>query len=314
MINETAYEHITSGTEAGVPYVRLGKTERFDVESIFDCGQAFRFDPVAGTLHEKEYGGVAMGKYISVAQDGGDVTFYGVTERDFDTVWRHYFGFDFDYAAASEDILSRSDVPALAAAVEFGRGIRILRQERWETLCSFIISQNNNIPRIKGLVRNLSRTLGKKIVCDGSDGGSDMTEHGACPEEYAFPTPEDVVRAGIGTLSALKTGFRAPYIFDAAVKAASGELDTDAAASAPTTAEASQILQSVKGVGPKVAACTLLFGFGRMDAFPVDVWIKRVIAKYFPGDFDPAVLGPYAGLAQQYMFFYERGLENAKKI
>lgn len=308
MTNEIAAGSITAGVEDGVSFVHLKKLPHFDVGSIFECGQAFRFEPVSGTRHQLEYGGVAMGRYISVAQDGEDVTLYGVTMSDFYEIWIRYFGLDFDYGSADRDILSRSRVPALSAAVKRGQGIRILRQERWETICSFIISQNNNIPRIKGLVRAISRTLGEKIVCDGSDGGGDMTLHGADPEEFAFPTPEAVVRAGVGTLAALKTGFRAGYIYDAALKISTGELDIDRVAAAKTTEEAAQMLRSIRGVGPKVAACALLFGFERMDAFPVDVWIKRVIAKYFPGDFDPAALGPYAGLAQQYMFFYEREL------
>lgn len=300
---------LTAGTEAGVPFVKTEKAEHFSVRSIFECGQAFRFDPVENTAHECEYGGVALGKYISVAQDGDTVTFYGTDGEEFDRIWSRYFGFDFDYAAADADILSRSDVPALAAALRVGRGIRILRQDRWEALCSFIISQNNNIPRIKGLVEKVSRAMGDAIVCDGSDGRPDMRSHGAEAVEYAFPSPEAVEAAGVDLLRELKTGFRAGYIYDAASRVARGVLDQDAVAAAKTTADASAMLCTVKGVGSKVAACTLLFGYGRMDAFPVDVWIKKVIAKYFPGDFSPDILGDYAGLAQQYMFFYERGLE-----
>ncbi|MGM9642290.1 MAG: DNA-3-methyladenine glycosylase family protein [Eubacteriales bacterium] len=278
----------------GRAFARLENTEFFDTAAVFDCGQAFRFLPVENSGHACEYAGVAFGKYISVAQDGDTVTVYGTDESDFYSVWVPYLGLDFDISGARADILSRSDNPALALAVEYGKGIRILRQERWETLCSFIISQNNNIPRIRSLIGTLSKALGDE-VCDGV---------------YSFPTPEAICNAGVDALREMKLGFRAPYVMDAAEKVASGTLDLDAVKNAKTTAEAANMLMTVKGVGPKVAACTLLFGFDRTDAFPVDVWVRRVIEKYFAPPFDAAALGPYAGLAQQYLFYYERSLSN----
>ena len=281
--------------DAAVPFAKIRGVEYFNTEAVFDCGQAFRFLPVEGTAHECEYGGVAFGRYISVAQDGDTLTLYGATKEDLEKIWIPYLGLDFDIDTARKDILSRSDNPALREAVEYGKGIRILRQEKWETLCSFIISQNNNIPRIRGLIGTVSKALGNLIE----------TPLG---EMYSFPTPEAIVDAGVDALREMKFGFRAPYIYDAATKVASGEIDLDAVASAETTAEAAEMLMKIKGVGPKVAACTLLFGFDRTDAFPVDVWVKRVIEKYFPAPFDAASLGAYAGLAQQYLFYYERYL------
>lgn len=288
-------------TDRGTPYVRLEKLDYFNASAVFDCGQAFRFLPVENSIHECEYGGAAFGKYITVAQDGDRVTVYGCDEEDFNKIWIPYLCLDFDMENARRDILSRSDNPALAEAVEYGSGIRILRQEKWETLCSFIISQNNNIPRIRGLIGTVSKALGTCIECP-----EELAERAG--EIYSFPTPEAVVNAGVDALREMKFGFRAPYIYDAAQKVASGELDLEAVAAAKTTAEAAEMLMTVKGVGPKVAACTLLFGFDRTDAFPVDVWVKRVIEKYFPAPFDAASLGSYAGLAQQYLFYYERYL------
>ncbi len=290
-----------SVSNRGTPVVRLEGVEYFDVGAVFDCGQAFRFLPIENTAHAVEYGGAAFGKYITVAQDGNTVTIYGADEDDFNKIWVPYLGLDFDIEEARRDILSRSDNPALASAVEHGKGIRILRQEKWETLCSFIISQNNNIPRIRGLIGTISKNLGKPIEC------SEELE-GRGGETFSFPTPEAVASAGIEALREMKFGFRAPYIYDAATKVASGKLDLEAVAGAETTAKAAEMLMTVKGVGPKVAACTLLFGFDRTDAFPVDVWVKRVIEKYFPAPFDAASLGAYAGLAQQYLFYYERYL------
>jgi N-glycosylase/DNA lyase len=288
-------------TDNGTPYVRISGIDYFDVAAVFDCGQAFRFIPVGNSAHGCEYGGVAYGKYITLAQDEDTITLYGATKEDM-AIWIPYLGLDFDIVSARADILSRSDNPALTAAIEYGRGIRILRQEKWETLCSFIISQNNNIPRIRGLIRTLSRNLGQRIECTPELAAK------AGEEVYSFPDADAVYRAGVDALREMKLGFRAPYIYDAAKKVVSGELDLEAVAMADNTAAAAQMLMSIKGVGPKVAACTLLFGFDRTDAFPVDVWVKRVIEKYFPAPFDATALGAYAGLAQQYLFYYERSL------
>ena len=288
-------------TEKGTSFAKIKNLDYFDVGAVFDCGQAFRFLPIENSTHTVEFGGVAFGKYITVAQDGNVLTVYGTDAEDFEKIWVNYLGLDFDIESARNDIVSRSDNPALAEAVEYGKGIRILRQEMWETLCSFIISQNNNIPRIRGLISTISRNLGTKVECS-----AELSERAG--EVYAFPTPEAIVNAGVDALRDMKFGFRAPYIYDAAQKVSSGELDLLAVRAAKTTAEAAEMLMKVKGVGPKVAACTLLFGFDRTDAFPVDVWVKRVIEKYFPAPFDAASLGSYAGLAQQYLFYYERYL------
>ena len=282
-----------------IPVVTLSGVDGFDVVKTFDCGQCFRFEPVPQSLHEAEYAGVAHGRLISVAQDGDVIKIYNATAADYDAIWRHYLGFDVDYAAIDRDILSRSDNPALARAVQVGSGIHILRQQEWETVCSFIISQNNNIPRIKKLIVALSERYGQEVDVRG------MEQHGGGRPAYAFPTAEALRKAGTEAIFALRTGFRAKYIYDAACKWASGELAPDCLAGL-STADAALQLERIKGVGAKVAACSLLFGFGRLDAFPVDVWIKRVIARYFGEGFTAASLGPYAGVAQQYLFYYER--------
>ncbi len=263
-----------------------------DPNKTFDCGQCFRFEKVNNSRHESEWAGVAFGRYVSFAKDGDKLYVYNSTEEEFDKIWRKYLDLDTDYLAIDRDILSRSDSDALKNAVSFGHGIRILRQAPWETVCSFIISQNNNIPRIKKIIRALSERAGERI--EGTD-------------EFSFPTAEAVEALGEKELFELKTGFRAKYIYDAAKKVKEGDVDL---LSIPqlTTAEGADILCDIKGIGPKVAACALLFGFGKYDAFPVDVWIKKAIQKYFPGEFDATRLGPYAGVAQQYLFYYERYL------
>ena len=289
----------------GLPVTEVRGVRGLDLDKTFDCGQCFRFERVEKSGHESEWGGIAHGRAVSFATDGDSLFIYNSEAEDFHRLWKGYLGLDVDYSAIERDILSRSDSEALKRAVEYGRGIRILRQDRWETLCSFIISQNNNIPRIKKLITAVSKDMGEAV------NSSLMTDHGALGEDFAFPTPEAVVSAGQERLAELRTGFRAKYIYDAASRVSSGELDLSAVAAADTRS-AAEMLCTVKGVGPKVAACSLLFGFGRLESFPIDVWIKRAVEKYFPGDFDASRLGPYAGVAQQYLFYYERYLGGEK--
>ena len=295
-----------------LPYIKLENVELFDVSKVFDCGQCFRFDRVYSSRHENEFAGCAHGKYISVAQDADTIYIYNVTAREYYDVFEKYLALDRDYSAINADILSLSDNPTLKDAVSTSSGIRILKQDEWEAICSFIISQNNNIPRIKKIIASLSQRCGRKLDISHMEGHiaeSHMENEG---NFYSFPTADEILPLGVDGLFALKTGFRAKYIFDAAERMASGELNIDCLTNSASTEEASSHLCSVKGIGPKVAACALLFGFSRLDAFPVDVWIKKVMAKYFDENFNPSALGQYAGVAQQYLFYYERYLINEK--
>ena len=295
-----------------LPYIKLENVELFDVSKVFDCGQCFRFDRVYSSRHENEFAGCAHGKYISVAQDADTIYIYNVTAREYYDVFEKYLALDRDYSAINADILSLSDNPTLKDAVSTSSGIRILKQDEWEAICSFIISQNNNIPRIKKIIASLSQRCGRKLdisLMEGHIAESHMENEG---NFYSFPTADEILPLGVDGLFALKTGFRAKYIFDAAERMASGELNIDCLTNSASTEEASSHLCSVKGIGPKVAACALLFGFSRLDAFPVDVWIKKVMAKYFDENFNPSALGQYAGVAQQYLFYYERYLINEK--
>ncbi len=300
---------VSAHKENGINVVKLCGIELFDVRKVFDCGQCFRFDEVLGSRHEVEFAGVALGKYISIAQDGNTIYIYNATAEEYESVWERFLGLDRDYGDINDNILALSDNPALADAVDRASGIRILHQDAWEAICSFIISQNNNIPRIKKLVAAICHECGERVDLSGMD------EHIADAHKvhegnfYSFPTPKSLIELGIPGLAALKTGFRAKYIFDAAQKICSGEIDPDLIEEMSTT-DAVNYLCSVKGIGPKVASCALLFGFAKLDAFPIDVWIKKVIAKYFDSDFEPESLGQYAGIAQQYLFYYERYLQS----
>ena len=267
-------------------YIEIAGLNRFSISKIFDCGQCFRFDPVGNGIE-----GVAFGKVLRFEQESLDkVKIYGITMSDFDKVFCRYLALDEDYSAVDSDIITRlNDDVTIKKAIEYGSGIRILRQDGWEALCSFIISQNNNIPRIKKIIENMSREFGEKI---------DETH-------YAFPTAEALYNAGVDKIFELKTGFRAKYIYDAAEKVVTGKIDL-LSIDKMTTDEALEYLMQIKGVGLKVASCALLFGFNKTDAFPVDVWVKRVLEKYYPDGLDLTNLGAYAGMIQQYLFYYER--------
>ncbi len=267
-------------------HIELTSLDHFSIDKIFDCGQCFRFDSLDGGIE-----GVAFGKFIRFEQPNRQtVRIYGINKKDFDSVWCHYLGLDEDYGAIDKDILTRTNNDmTISNAVKYGNGIRILRQDGWEALCSFIISQNNNIPRIKKIIENMSKNFGEKL--DES--------------HYTFPTADALCKAGVNKIFDLKTGFRAKYIYDAAEKVSSGKIDLSLIKNM-TTNEAIEYLMQIKGVGLKVASCTLLFGFNKTDAFPVDVWVKKVIAKYYPNGLDITSLGKYGGLIQQYLFYYER--------
>lgn len=269
--------------------VRASGIENFSVAETFDCGQCFRFDVTGNTAS-----GYALGKKISFIQlSDSEIFITPCTEEEFRGLWCRYLSLDKDYNAIRKELFAlRADDKALARAMETGKGIRILSQEPWETLCSFIISQNNNIPRIKKIISALCMR-GSEI-----SGGS----------EVCFPSPETLIKIGEDGLFALKTGFRAAYLTDAAKKVAGGDVDLDKIQKFDLD-EATAELCKIKGVGPKVAACTLLFGFGRLDAFPIDVWVKRVIREYYGDDVLPSDFGSYAGLAQQYLFYHKRYID-----
>lgn len=261
----------------------LVKVPCFDVGLTLDCGQAFRW-----TKNENgDWHGVAYSKPLTLRQTENGVEFIGTSEEDFRDIWIPYFDLERNYDALCEEFKSDSQ---LEKAVSECYGIRLLKQEPWEALCSFIISQNNNIPRIKGIVDRLCRLLGEHL------GGDD----------YAFPAPERVAQAGIEGLAPIRAGFRAKYIIDAARKVAGGEIDFERILHPETGIdEGRDELIKIKGVGEKVAQCTLLYGCGKVDAFPIDVWVKRILAEDYP-DGLPECINGVKGIAQQYLFHWKR--------
>lgn len=264
--------------------IRLTPEDDFDSRKIFDCGQCFRWNEEA----DGSWLGVAMGRAARVSSDGNSVYITG-SKRDFDEVWRDYFDLDRSYADMRR-LVSVDDY--MLRASDYGTGIRILRQDRWETLCSFIISQCNNIPRIKKIVETLSGLYGEEIAFEG------RTLH-------AFPAAETVAGLTEADLAPLRSGYRAPYILEAANRVASGRLDLEEL-STRSYAEAKKALMELPGIGEKVANCVVLFSLRMPSAFPVDVWIKKVLREHYPDGLDVTVFGENAGLAQQYMFYYAR--------
>ena len=250
----------------------------FNLGLCLDCGQAFRW-----SFSNNMWQGVAYGRFLQIQQTENELIFHNCTEEDYNLIWKNYFDFDLDYGK----ILSSYDDKHLTTAVNEYNGIRILRQEPWEALCSFIISQNNNIPRIKGIIERLCDTFG-----DGETG------------RKTFPSAEKLSTLTIEDLSPLRAGFRAKYIIDAAQKVANGEVDFKKIQENPIEYGREE-LQKIKGVGAKVAECTLLYGFHKIEAFPVDVWVKRIMAEMYPDGLPECTKGT-EGIAQQYLFHWRR--------
>ncbi len=259
--------------------IEITALPNFILEQTLDCGQAFRWQMISDNLWE----GVAFGKYLKISAKDDVITLHNIDKEEFLSVWLDYFDFSRDYG---EIITSISANETLKTASSYGDGIRILRQDPWEALCSFIISQNNNIPRIKGIVERLCNSFGEKIN----------------DRFYSFPTAETIAALSLEDLAPLRSGFRAKYILDAARKVASGEIDLEKIRLMPID-DARAELMKIYGVGAKVADCTLLFGLGFVDAFPKDVWIKKAMEKLFDGKL-PAEAEPYAGIVQQYIFYF----------
>lgn len=253
----------------------------FDLAETFECGQCFRWLPEAGG----GYTGVFRDKVITLRRRDTDLLVYGLTPQEVQALLIPYLALDVDYPALQEQF---RQYPLLARAVDFAPGIRVLRQDSWEALCTFIISQNNNIKRIRGIVETLCRTFGTPIA-DGF---------------YSFPTAERLAQLTVEELTPLRCGFRAKYILDAAQRVADGRVPLEEIAAMPLP-EAQAALMQIYGVGVKVAQCALLYGFYRTECLPVDVWMRRVMETMFPSGL-PKELLPHAGLAQQYLFHYAR--------
>lgn len=248
----------------------------FDLDETLDCGQAFRWEKF-----KDGYQGYYVNKYLYISGSGGRFVLHETTEDDFLKIWFEYFDLGRDYSALKS---TYSCDETMKNACLFAKGIRLLKQDKWEALCSFIISQNNNMPRIKGIIGRL------------------------CEHYGGFPTPLQMKDETPESLEFLRSGFRAKYLCDAVKRVLSGETDLEAISKMPVE-EARKALEQIKGVGPKVADCVLLYGMNRVDAFPRDVWIKRAEQRFYPNGLPDCIKGT-EGIAQQFLFHYIRNIGN----
>ena len=262
-------------------FIVIPDVRDLDLEQTLDCGQSFRWEK----QDDGSFSGVAFGKYVNISLDGTDMIIKNAVTGD-EKIWRDYFDLELDYGKIRGDISKLH--PVLKDAARYAPGIRILCQEPYEALCTFIISQNNNIKRIKGIVARLCESFGDEL------------QEGV----YTFPTAERLAGLTPDDLAPLRAGFRNRYIIDSAKKVASHEVDLELCKTADYEAARAELMK-ITGVGVKVADCTLLFGMHRVEAFPVDVWMKRAMEKLFP-DMTANDFGEYAGIAQQYIFHYSR--------
>lgn len=278
--------------------VILEDVKNFIPKHIFDCGQCFRW-----ILEEDgSYTGVAMGKVINVKEDGDKIYLDNTTKEDFENIWYDYFDLGRDYSKIIDELKVMDEY--LEKATEFGQGIRILKQDGWEMLISFIISSNNRIPMIQRAINNLSKNFGTYI---GEYRGKDY---------YAFPTPEQLNKATQQQIRDCSTGFRDKYIKSTTEIVCSEGIDVLDFRKLSTD-ECIKELKKFNGVGPKVADCIALFGMQKYDTFPVDVWVKRVMQEFYVSEdlslpkirtFAVDKFGDLSGFAQQYLFYYAREL------
>lgn len=287
--------------------VVIGGLKNFNLKQTLECGQVFRYEKIS----DNSYTLIAKNKRIRLRQKPESTTLriYGSNQAEYQEFWKDYLDIETDYEYIINQI-SRDD-SYMQEAIEYGRGIRILKQDTWEMIISFIISQTKAIPQIQQCIKNLCEAFGEKITqADGEI-------------YYGFPTAAQLSKATDEELRACKVGFRAPYIMDACQKVVEGTVVLEALP-AMSTQEAKEALIKIKGIGEKVAHCVLLFGLGKTDTFPTDVWIKRVMEEaYFGGEqtkhkkiieFANKKYGNYAGYAQQYLFYFGRQTELDKKV
>lgn len=274
----------------------------FSPSKIAESGQAFRINIIDDTRTEL----TALGHYLQIADMGNNRYAFSCSEKEFNDIWFDYFNLGRNY----EEIISKvSDDDYLLSSIEYGYGIRILKQESFETLLSYIISQRRSIPSIKTSVEKLCCTFGRRISLENIEQelqNSDTPFISPLKDEYyAFPSPEALIEATTEDFAKLGTGYRAQYLACAVHDVLSGKIDLESLSSV-SDEELFSVLTSMYGVGKKVADCTMLFGFGRTGRFPIDVWMQRILDKYYNGKFDTSPYPDTAGIMQQFMFFYER--------
>lgn len=282
----------------------LNNLDSFELEHIFDCGQCFRWNK----QEDGSYIGVIKSGVLKVFKNKNGAVFEGILEGDINSIVYDYFDLGTNYQEIKNGFSEIDD--SMKKSVEFGYGIRILNQDLWEMIISFIISANNNIPRIKGIIERISEKCGKKITWNGKD-------------YYLFPTPEELSKLSVSDLRALGTGFRDKRIYKTTQMILNNEVSISELIKMNNTEEIRLELLKLDGVGEKVADCIMLFALKRYDSFPIDVWVRRVMNTLYIHNEDETkvtkkeikecaynLFGINQGLAQQYLFYWAR--ENIK--
>ena len=279
----------------------LTEVKSFELKDIFECGQCFRWNQE----EDGSYTGVFGQNVLNVKKEDNQIIFKGICQGDIKETVEKYFDMGRDYEKIKQQ-LSKID-SYMKESIEYGKGIRILNQDLWETIISFIISANNNIPRIKGIIERLSKSYGKEIQWNGK-------------KYYTFPTPEELKDVTVEEYRKLGLGFRDIRLYETTKMILDKKVDLEKLEQNPNTLEVREQLLTLSGVGPKVADCILLFStLKRFEVFPIDVWVRRVMNDLYIKNPDETKVskkqiekiatekfGNLAGMAQQYLFYWRR--------
>lgn len=275
--------------------IELNGLENFDIQSILECGQCFRWDK----NKENDYTGIVQDKVIRIEQNGSSAVFHNCHRKDFVDLWSEYFDMETDYKGIIDKITMNDSIMKIAS--DFAPGIRILRQPLFEILITFIISANNSIPNIKRVVARLCKMYGKAMIYEGN-------------EFFQFPKPDTLAGAALEEISESKAGFRSKYIKKTAIEFNNNPITVSDLKNLGYD-KAKNLLMQYNGVGAKVADCTLLFCGAYTSAFPVDTWVKKIMEELYLkkdsslktiSDYADNKFGDFGGYAQQYLFYYAR--------
>ena len=280
---------------------KIENIKSFELADIFDCGQCFRWNK----QEDGSYTGVFKKNVMNVQKQGNTVTFKGICNGNIQEIVEDYFDLKRNY----EEIKSRLEKidDNVKTSIQYGKGIRILNQDLWEMIISYIISANNNIPRIKGIIERISKNYGKEIEFQGE-------------KYYTFPSLEELKDVTVEDYRKLGAGFRDIRLYETVHMLLDKKVDLDEMQKNPNTMEVREQLLTLSGVGPKVADCILLFStLKRFEVFPIDVWVRRVMNELYIKNEDETKVnkkeieklaqekfGNLAGIAQQYLFYWKR--------
>ena len=280
----------------------IEKLDSFELKDIFECGQCFRWNK----QDDESYTGIFKNNVINVKKDKNKVIFKGICENEIEQTVQDYFDLKRDYKKIKQKLSNIDE--NMQKSIQYGEGIRILNQDLWETIISFIISANNNIPRIKGIIEKLSKKYGNEITWNNQ-------------KYYTFPTPKQLENVKIEEYRALGLGFRDIRLYETTKMILTNKVNLEKLKQNKNTLEVREELLTLSGVGPKVADCILLFSeLKRFEVFPIDVWVRRVMNELYIKNEDEKKVnkkqieklanekfGNLAGIAQQYLFYWRRG-------